>query len=268
MKDPRPKSQMNTRAKGRRRILNAGPIRRSGMTLIELLVVIATIALLAALLFPALSRGKDAARRAKCAGNLRQLGLAVALYWDDNAGACFRWDGPYTNGGQLFWFGWLGAGAEGQRPFDATQGALYPYLQGRGVEICPSFDYSNPQLKLKATGATYGYGYNRFLSAAARQPPVKASQITRPTQTALLADAAQVNTWQAPASTDHPMLEEWYYVDDSPDQPNGHFRHSHYASVLFCDGHIVLESFVPDSLDARMPGQFVGRLRTECLRLP
>src|SRR4030095_4260366 len=114
------------------------------------------------------------------------------------------------NGGRLCGFGWIGQGSGGQREFDATQGALYPYLRGRGVEICPSFDYSSALLKLKANGATYGYGYNRYLDG---KPPVKITRILQPAQTALMADAAQVNTWQPPAAPDHPMLEEWYYID-------------------------------------------------------
>src|SRR2546426_287722 len=132
-------------------------------TLLELLVVIGIIAILAALLLPALVRSKGSAQRVKCVSNLHQLGLAVHLYWDDNGGNCFRYGGAPTNGGQLYWFGWIGPGGEGERQFDATQGALYPYLQGRGVELCPAFNYFLSQFKLKATGATYGYGHNRYL---------------------------------------------------------------------------------------------------------
>jgi len=237
-------------------------------TLVELIVVIAILAVLAALLLPALSGGKTSGYRIKCVSNLRQLAVAAHLYWDDNNGSCFRYGGVSTNGGQLYWFGWLGSGQEGQRDFDAAQGALFPYLQRRNVELCPAFDYSQSQLKLKATGASYGYGYNLFLSGPAREPAVNLNRILRPSGLVLLADAAQVNTWQAPASAANPMLEEWYYVDDSVDQPNGHFRHARKANAAFCDGHVAQEKFVPGSIDPRMPEQIIGRLRSEILLLP
>ena len=243
------------------------PRATDGFTLVELLAVIAVIAALAALLLPTLARSKASAYRLKCVSNLRQLGLAAHMYWDDNNGNCFRYGGSLTNGGQLYWFGWIGPGAEGQRAFEPGQGALYPNLRGRGVELCPAFNFFMSQLKLKATGATYGYGYNLYLSAAAREPTINLNQVKRPSETSLFADSAQINTWQAPASPENPMLEEWYYVDDSTNQPNGHFRHRQRANVVFCDGHVGQEKCVPGSTDLRMPSQFVGRLRPEILIL-
>jgi len=79
-------------------------------------------------------------------------------------GELFPVSGCPTNNGFTYWFGWLQNGAEGRRAFDITQGALYPYIQSSGIDICPSLNYYSSQFKLKATGAAYGYGYNLALS--------------------------------------------------------------------------------------------------------
>ncbi len=249
-------------------------MNRRAFTLIELLVSIAVIAILAAMLLPALNQSKQSAWRTECASNLRQLGMATELYWDDNGGDCFDYWYGTTNGGMTYWFGWMGPGAEGHRSYDLSYGVLFSYLGGSDVRLCPALSAAMAGFKLKATNIVFSYGYNDYLSTNTSSPPVKMNRIKRPTETALFADAAQVNDFLPPASKSNPMLEEFYYLDletnysNFNNQPNGHFRHSQKANVTFCDGHVALENPVTGSIDKRLPNQFIGQLRPEILTLP
>jgi prepilin-type N-terminal cleavage/methylation domain-containing protein/prepilin-type processing-associated H-X9-DG protein len=249
-------------------------MKRRAFTLVELLVVIAIIAILAALLLPALTGAKLTAQRADCVSNLRQLGLATQFYLGDDGGLFFyRSQLPVTTG-QQWWFGWLASGTEGQRAFDLSTGALFPYLHGSNVRLCPSPVWDSPQFKLKGTNVIFSYGCNAFLFPSQGQAAVKASIVSRPADTALFADSAQVNTFQYPASPSNPMFEEWYYLDletnysNPANTPNGHFRHAQKANVAFVDGHVDLEKPVAGSLDPRLPSRFIGQLRPEILTVP
>jgi prepilin-type N-terminal cleavage/methylation domain-containing protein/prepilin-type processing-associated H-X9-DG protein len=256
--------------------------RPRAFTLLELLVVIGIIAVLASMLVPVLARGKLSAQRAACQSNLRQLGIAAQLYWGDNNGKCFFYNSvPMSNNGingALWWFGWLensNGHNEGQRAFDLSFGALAGYLNGSDVRLCPAPVWNSPLFKLKGTNVVFSYGYNKYLSPPNINASANISRVSKPTETALFGDAAQVNNFQAPASPAHPMFEEWYWLDyegtnysSSSYQPNGHFRHAQLANVVFVDGHVDLERPVPGSFDKRLPGEFIGQLHPEILTVP
>jgi prepilin-type N-terminal cleavage/methylation domain-containing protein/prepilin-type processing-associated H-X9-DG protein len=247
-------------------------LARRAFTLIELLVVIAIIAILAAILFPVFAQAKEAAKKTQCLSNMKQVGLAIMMYLNDNEDVyplCQR--GPALDE--------IPTGVTDYFPVP-WQWVVNPYVKngdktvtvntGRlevsgGLWNCPSFpNQKMPRqygINVHISGDMSNYGYNDF---GAQYASIGQTHISSPSNKVLVGEKGYMGgaTGSGTDTTDWSdvklMTLEWAWDannfdlslakradQDSDSQANTwpwaaimpRFRHSGTSNMVYADGH-------------------------------
>jgi len=231
--------------------------------LIEVLICVGVIALLLALVMPALGRAREAGRGASCAASLHQAGLAMSMYLDDNEGSFFPYyqDIPGTGGGRRWWFGFEKGGpamnpSQRNRPLERAAGFLGRYLSGSASDfLCASFPFAASGFFRKFAVPAGGYGYNTAalggsnpLAPASIQPRKIQEFVGRTSDVFCLADGIHFDrldyssTPPLKQTFNEPPFIQWqspplFCSNVGVNGGFGHFRHAGRATVLYLDGH-------------------------------
>ena len=264
--------------------IKARPLK-SAFTLIELLVVIAIIAILAALLLPALSKAKDRALAIACVANEKQIGLAFTMYAGDNGEAFpspFYWwrgPGPYHNSlglacGGEWWFNAKFSDPNSPAPM------MMPYLANNMVWVCPkrkrglTYPSAPGDWDPSITGfLSYGFndcGVFGYVSIDPNDPAkgnmysgyktFKASSVLRPSDLVAVTDSSGTKD---PNGKGAAWLDS-YWAGESASDSTGtgeynarlqtcYAKHANRVNVIYVDGHAA-----PSLPSALTWGQFYG----------
>lgn len=224
---------------------------RLGFTLIELLVVISIIAILIALVLPALSSARELAQTVKCQANQRQVALAFSVYQGDNRQSFPKWFEKQSDGIHSIF--WPARFMEQDILFDGQ------VFQCPSFEWPRSFSFSGLSLKNYAitdyhfTQIHYGYNANNIGSSYRAQqktsspspstdsPPARSSQIAQPSETLLTMDAMYANSFNQDVPFGYFAVSDYWNQGYSPPSiypANSRHQNGQTLVVSWVDGHV------------------------------
>ena len=215
--------------------------RRGGFTLIELLIVIAIVAILAALLLPVFLTARARAYQTRCASNLKQIGLTMALYVNDN-------DEKLTPGHHL-----ATASPVNGNDYAGWAGACNAYAHAPRVFACPT-DATPEGILMGEKTFPLTYFFNVNLSAKYTPDGLSQSEIGSPAVTVLVAESTGGGTLSNPCrlanpdETDSVLANRFVSVDGV-----GANRHQGGRNFLLADSHV--RWLRPKSVSVGAPGE-------------